>query len=491
MQNGYWSLIGTNSVTANYNSVLSITILPTIFTTLLNVSGELLFKILYMTIFALVPTILYEIYQIQISQNFALISAFFVISSPLVLYGFEAVSLNRQITGAFFLALSVLIILSDKIPISKRRVLLLVFGVGLVVSHYSLAYLYLAFIIAYYAISRIMKHQTQLLNGAMVAFLALLVFLWNDIVTSPLESLQSFFTGIYTRFFADIASPAARSSTIFTSHVVQTPASLVNWILFYAIHAFVIIGILTMIFRARKVQLNSLYRTFAILSVIVLALCVIIPNFAPAFEFTRFYGISLFFLAPCLIFGVKQSGEILRNAANKLSLGRKFQNVLNKRNMSLLLCFLLMFYFLSQFGFLNFVTSASPQSPVLDFQRLTTSNDVSILAAFHNGYIEEIDVASATWLSSHRSINGLVFADYNSILNVVTSYGRVQEQSKAFLSNPPFIERNSLVYLSQLNIDNNTISSNAGLFNYSTIAPVIEKTSLIYSNGHGEIWFYR
>ena len=113
---GHWSPLTTGGqVEIYYTSMLSITILPTIFSVLLNLNGELLFKLFYPLIFSLVPLTLYKIFTKQgWKSKHALLAALFLISSPLVFYGVEPLSVNRQIIGEFFLVLSIFLILESR-----------------------------------------------------------------------------------------------------------------------------------------------------------------------------------------------------------------------------------------------------------------------------------------------------------------------------------------------------------------------------------------
>ncbi len=67
-QNAIWKSIAINGPTFtndtfNYNAMLSITVLPTIFSNFLNLSGEYVYKIVYPLIFSLVPLALFKIYR--------------------------------------------------------------------------------------------------------------------------------------------------------------------------------------------------------------------------------------------------------------------------------------------------------------------------------------------------------------------------------------------------------------------------------------------
>jgi uncharacterized membrane protein len=85
----------------------------------MNVDGEILFKLLYPLIFSIIPVALFRLYQTQIGKSNALISTFFFISSPLVFYGTEFLSLNRQIVAELFMVLSIYVLLDKEISLKK------------------------------------------------------------------------------------------------------------------------------------------------------------------------------------------------------------------------------------------------------------------------------------------------------------------------------------------------------------------------------------
>ena len=57
-----------------------------------------------------------------------LLSVLFFVFTSEAFYGTESLDLNRQIVGEFFLILSVFLLISKTIPVTKRRWLLMIFG---------------------------------------------------------------------------------------------------------------------------------------------------------------------------------------------------------------------------------------------------------------------------------------------------------------------------------------------------------------------------
>ena len=187
--NGHWGFLNANVnslVTLTYNSMLSITLLPAVYSALMNAQGEIVFKILYPFIFSLVPLTLYRICEKQFGKLIGLLSALFFVFTSAAFYGPEPLGLNRQIVGELFLILSVFLLISKTIPVTKRRLLLIIFGAALAVSHYSLAYIYLAIVVVVFIISRVKPKFDDTLNTVTVLLLFVMTFSWYALTSAPL-----------------------------------------------------------------------------------------------------------------------------------------------------------------------------------------------------------------------------------------------------------------------------------------------------------------
>jgi len=492
LDRGYWTLL-PNSITIgsalNYNAMLSVTVLPSIYSALLNIDGGLLFKFLYPFVFSLIPVGLYRIYEEQIGKSASLLSTLFFISSPLAFYGVVFLSTNRETIAVFFLVLSILILLDKTMSVGKRQLLFLVFGAALIVSHYSTAYLYLAIIFLIYIILQITGKNNKVLTAKTVLLLSAIGFAWYSFTESPLLTLGTFFYQVYSRFFQDLSSTTARSSVVFASHSILTFASVINWVLFITVHFMVLIGILVVILKSKKLKLDPTYRILMISSAVVLFIALVIPNVGPALDFSRFYQLSLLFLAPCFVLGGQALLDSFKNLLRRAA-QRNFLGSTNKIG-AVLVCVVLVGYFLSQSGFINSVTEAAPLSFSLDFSRFTTSRDLNYQTQIYSAYIPEQNYFSAVWLTKHAEPQSIVYADYPSRQTVLLSYGMFPEQYLAHLNIQSTPEKNNFIYLSKLNIGTGVIFNTEptrGWFNTSEISSILKQSNLIYSNGNGEIW---
>ena len=239
MENHYW---GNPSLEdSNLNPMLSITILPALFSIVLNLDGNMIFKVVYPLIFSFLPVVLYSVYN-KISYTKHNIIAFFAVLYVLfiVTYYTEMIGLARQQVAELFLALTLLVIFSDPVLV-KRRVLCIIFLFSMVVSHYAITSLFLILIASaallfelttryaskYASISRRGLNQFSWL--LMILFLVF-SYLWysysvsNTLLFDNVYLLENFLNAVKTEMVAD-----TRATTLITTRSI----SLTNQILKY------------------------------------------------------------------------------------------------------------------------------------------------------------------------------------------------------------------------------------------------------------------
>lgn len=135
------------SLADSTNAVASITVLAPFLSLISGVSVMWLFKIVYPLIFALVPLALFVIVRSQTNDKVAFLSAFFV--SLLFTFFGEMPALARQEIAELFLVLLLVLTVDKYRSVAEKRrvyVLFAIFAGSLVVSHYALAFIYLAYV---------------------------------------------------------------------------------------------------------------------------------------------------------------------------------------------------------------------------------------------------------------------------------------------------------------------------------------------------------
>lgn len=140
--NGFWAIANFRDA---YNACLSITILPTIFSNLLNFPDPYVYKVFFQIIFALVPEIVYLTIRRYTSTAISFISAFYFVAFPTFFN--DMPFLNRQEIAFLFLALMLYLIFDRTLSRKMRQSLFVILGIGMVLSHYSTTYTVVAILI--------------------------------------------------------------------------------------------------------------------------------------------------------------------------------------------------------------------------------------------------------------------------------------------------------------------------------------------------------
>jgi uncharacterized membrane protein len=492
---GYWGPISAVTNPGNalaFNSVLSVTVLPNVYSVLMNLKNEMLFKILYSFIFSLVPVTLYGLYKNETGKLIGLLSTLFFIFSVNAFFG-ETLSLNRQIIGELFLMLSILIWLDKTLPIKEKRILLIIFGASIAVSHYSIAVIYVIFVSLVVIVSSIKPKFDNVFNASTVLAIFGVTFLWEAF--SPGSTL----TAIVNRFQEAIAeltslhvTAAGSVSAAYAIPTVFTAASWINLILEGVVTLSLVIGIILVILLSRRMEISDKYKWMTIFAAILLAVSYLFPSVASTLNFTRLYGISLLFLSPCVVIGALSFLKIIQSTLRKRNKNHK-NNIalLNKHGKTalLLVAVLLSAYFLSQFGFVNYVTRGAIRTTFgFDYRRMETSSNPSVEATFSWAYIQEQEAFSADWLSKYAGDSSIVYADSTASIHVLVSCALIPGNLIQPLTNVTIPRQGQYVYLDNVNVAKGIIPASTGYFNTSELSSSLNKSDLIYSNGNSEIY---
>jgi uncharacterized membrane protein len=493
-KSGYLSQLdaSTNSYTATtYSSMLSISLLPSIYSILTNIQGEILFKLLYCFILSLIPLILFKIYSHQTNELIGLLSTFFFVFTAYAFFG-ELITVNRQIVGELFLVLSILLLFDTAMSISKKRILIIIFGAGLIFSHYSITYLYLTLVVLIVIIASIKPNFDEVFNATTIVSLFGITFLWyafNSI------SLIDLFVNKVRFAVSDLMVPMSKTAgsagVIYGLPQVFTIASWINLVIAGIVNLFYAIGLIVVILSP-KILKSHAYRFLLILAGIILFVTLIFPGIAATLNFTRFYAIILLFSSPCVVLGGKALLENMSNCWRKIKvlIMHKYYSE-NKEYpvVFLLIGVLLSAYFLSQSGFINYVTNGAIHSLTFDYARMKTSNSSDVVAQFYGYYFPDQDAISAVWLSKFKSNSSIVYADSNSRIYVLVSCAFMPWYLMRSLTNETKLEQNSFTYMSTLNVVKGILPTQTGLFNTSVISHFFAVNDLVYSNGNSEIWY--
>lgn len=486
-----------------YGSMASITILPTLFSNLLNLDPSIVFKILYPLLVSFLPLTLFELYQVQWGKKFSFISTiFFIINFTY----FDVLTAHaKQMIGEIFYALTFLILIRmDKNESKNNWILLLFFIFALAVSHYSMNYLFLFLVFSTWFFGRIIYRKSYFkIQAATIAFATCISFLWYLYVnTGPFTKLTNTLRSSIVGFLTELFSTTSRGGIIQEAlglTASPTPIHELGRYVHNLTTVLILIGFFYLLAIRKREKIDPEYFIITTVNVGLLLAAVILPRFANFLEVARLYHIVLMFLAPLFVLGAYSLSMTI------LTLGKSEKKTKQKDIICLFLTSLIIVtFFLFQSGLVYEITNdPEPSSIALSKKKLDNSYAV----------IHEKDVFSAYWISNYGDITNIItYADTVSLYQVLTSYSTVPRLMTSILFNSTWINLYqglpfdystgittdiTYVYLRQQNLKNGYITYNMGTNQTFLLneLPVFNTTDFvnnrIYSNGASEIYFRR
>jgi len=186
-----------------YNACLSLNILPTIFSSFLNINDLYIFKILFQCIYPFSVIGIFLLLKKYAIRPIAFLSTFFFMSFST--FGNDMPMLNRQEISLLFFTLSLLVLFNKNFKPRFKEILFLIFAFSMVVSHFSTSYVAAALITLTYLTSFITKRISEkkiLLIGnkryyltfLMVIGMVFFIFFWTVQLTNTANGLTNLIT---------------------------------------------------------------------------------------------------------------------------------------------------------------------------------------------------------------------------------------------------------------------------------------------------------
>ena len=448
-----------------YNAMLSITILPTVYSNMLGIDATWVFKIIYPLIFALVPVGLYLLWQPYIGKKLSFIAAFLFMAQST--FFTEMLALNRQMIGELFFVLLLLTLLNKNIKREGKFIAFAIFSFGLVFSHYALAEIFLFLIFAAWAASTFyLKRPSFNLQLSLIIFFFVAMFVWY-IYTSGAVVFESFmsFTGYISAQLGEFFNPASRGTTVLAGLGLTESPSFLNTIsrgFAYLTEIFIVIGVIALFRKKLPFKFERDYIVFSILTVILLILLTLVPGLANALSMTRFYHILLMILAPFCAVGIWMVSGFLFKRKKELMF-------------VVLTVAVLVPYFLFQTNFVYEVAGTQSWSVPLSGYRMSP---VQLYGYY--GAMEPFSVSGVQWIAKYAPYEYNLAAD-NALYTAVPAYGLIYRGYVSELSSKVPLHSGEFVFLSYITINYDKLSSNG------SIPLLVNQTSVVYSNGGSEV----
>jgi uncharacterized membrane protein len=492
IQNGIWD----STIFHVLNAMLSLTMLGPIYSLILNMSLDGVFKIIYPFLFSLVPLGLYEIFKKQTDSKVAFLACFFFIS--FFTFYTEMLALARQEIAELFVVLIILSLIDNNLNNFTKTVFFILFSFSLIVSHYGTSYLFLLILliswttttVGHYLISRkytirfflwfqgksgyqsdiYLKKgfsRSKLLSFSHLILYSVFLLIWYIFTAGSTTFDEVVLIGnhIVTSTFTEFLNPeTSQGLSLITS---------THWSLFHEIAKYIhiltiiliVIGFLSSVVLYKKVQFDL---QFLLLSFGALCLCVggvVLPFFSSSLNTTRVYQISLIFLAPFCILGGIAVFKVISIFFNKSTTNN---NV--KISLRVLSIFFTVFLLINSSWF-YLIANEEPGglwNKNLDFP-----------------WVDAPQLAGATWLIDLVNAES-IYADLYRILffNRINGPWKVKKIPK----DPNKMPDESYVFLGDFNIIKNKVMVNKDR-EYTDANYILTNRSRIYDSGSAEVYY--
>jgi len=455
------------------NSMLSITILPTIYSSLINIDPTLTYKILYPLIFSFVPLTLFKLWQRRLGSMKAFVASFLLMAQNT--FYTEMLGLNRQMIGDLFFALLLLVIMKGELKRLQRITFFIIFSFSLIVSHYGLAEIFWMFLCLALLYSLLFKRQLRNITSMMVVLLGVMMFVWYIFTSNAavFDSLISYGNYVYSQL-NEFFTIESRGEVVLQGLGLEAPPTVWNHfsrIFAYATEVFIVIGFIGLATRKIKSNFNLEEYLFIVAAITFLSALILIPGLANTMNMTRFYHILLFFLAPLFVIGAEFIAKFLFKHKKEFGF-------------SVLVLIILTPYFLFQTGFVYEVVKNQSWSLPLSGYRMDP-----VFLKWAMRYFYESEVIGAIWMAKYVvSNNSMTYADAVSTSSLLNGYGMmIYGVNMGRLSNVTNFLPGSYIYVNKLNVVNNIIITDTYLLNTSDLR-IFDFSNKLYSNGNCEVY---
>ncbi|WP_273277819.1 DUF2206 domain-containing protein [Methanothrix soehngenii] len=441
--NERWQILHKSTL----DSCLSISVLPAIYQSFLNVNPEYLFKILYPLLFSISPLVIYIIANNYVREISAFLASVFFMSQNFFILTTASPRTNIAI---LFFAISIMVLLHSGISVFNKKILLIIFIISCIFSHYSTTYIFfIIFLVTWICIQvyyRLIMYQRRsdikespltdeqnimdsitpsaalsLLNnyfslGILVIFFVVLFFWYSQVtgkafnsgvgfIVATINSLQEFFI-MESR---DSGISKAFGSGFEERSILNKISFLVNW----SSIIFIAIGVLTTF--ARRCQIVSfsykdmgdpsffLFRRIHFILVFLALVCsaimvalVVLPHVSIGYDFGRTNLQIMVVLSLFLIIG-----------------GLEIARFIHLKRYYLVLIILIIPIFLFNTGALSNI-AGEPNSIALN----------SFGAQYNALFIHDQDAYACLWLGDHRDFRKKIYSDHSGRRSLV-SKGRI------------------------------------------------------------------
>lgn len=507
IDNNFWDM---NSY-GNYNSVLSITILPSFIHFICNIDLTWIYKVIFPIFLSFIPLGVYSISHKYVSNKNSFFAAYIFLTASEVYIGLSVIT--KQLMAVFFLVLFFMVLFNTDINNLKKTFLLIIFSFSLIVSHYGTAYiivfsLIFVFIFVFLIENQIIKNS--LVNNLYAKFYAKSKI--EEDSNNPQKNISLNFVLLFTSltliWYIYISSSSSFVSIVNIVNNIINPTlndyfdlnssrgaymltneysglQVIYKYLKLGIPFMMVIGLFNEIIT-KKSRFSFLYFCFSLYFLFLLIASVAISHFAVMGP-TRLYVFSLLVSSPFCILGASRIfNEAPSNLLFKVKYSLKLPN-------TYYIYFILMMLFSTQLIYVLF--NEQPTSISIGQDYIETCKSTDTKAIFYSNLVMNDDILSLKWLDKNGYKNKKIYftGGYSHLSSVYPNAGYFPMNNFRSFENIESIQKNQyilLIYANNVEKIGFGIIPNVKLFNYFDMNPFnsfFSTKDKIYTNGNSEL----
>ena len=464
-----WS---TAPLQSGLTASLSISILPTVYKSIMGLSDLTVPKVVYPLIVSITPLTCYIMFKRYISPIYAfLASVFFMAQIPFMYMLGQHMRIEMTL---FFLALVLMVLFDDEIVMLKKSTLFLIFMATVVVSYYVTPLILFVLLLVPWLVSKPMKNRLKsksAVSAAMVGLCLVIIFLWWSQLTVSMFPgyvyfVKNTFANLGNLFVSELRLPEIQQVQGFLSGPLADKITIIVQLISFLLVA---IGTISIGIKYKNRRFDPSYIIMMVVALIMLGAILIMPYILRGYTGNRLYLQLLVVLAPAFVIG-----------------GETIARFIHSRLTLLVITLVLVGQFFSAL-FLIEQVSGIPYSEFLN----TTG-------ARHDVYhVYDTEVDAGGWLKQHTDGDLEVYMDYTPysqlggifMLAGFEPEREIKVNSCFFKDNKPVEE--GYIFLRRVNVaeglayDYTTLGEPLKIADYSHLFTGKAK---IYANGSAEIY---
>ena len=484
--NLHWSVFGHGTLDA----CLAISLLPTIYHSILNIPSEFLYKIIYSLLYSISPVVIYILSKKYVEERYAfLASCFFMFQSYFLITAWNP----RTSIAILFFALAMMTLFSDKIDPLKKRILFIVFMASCMVSHYSTTYIFFFIMIGTFigieVLSKKYRFKKIVSLTIVILFFSMIFFWYSQVTETAFNSGVSFVEDTLSnlnRFFIEESRTKAIKPLL--GQEFEYPIlSRINFVLTWSTFILIGIGVLTMIKRYKemiaisnvkvkkpnflKTKFEMEYLAIVLMCAGLLVIMIALPYISVGYDLWRVYSLAIVILSVCFIVGAMTLSKHFFFFYKKRKPVLKEKNNGSQVRAYLLILLILVPYFL-------FYSGAIHQLFVIHNSIIFNSEG----EMYDYLYVHDQDSYGAKWLSKFSEKKSIIQTDHQGMYRLISQGGiNINSIDERSLSKNKELPK-GLIYLRYTNTIQGKLMWSNRSYNTSEISNALYKTNKIYDN---------